>query len=130
MRGALSLIGLLVVVGIGLFIYRNYFTEGSGAATMGTNNARAAADVTGVKSDLLAMAQAERNNQALNGNYAPLEQLHSDGNLAVDPTRNRDGYTYSLEISAGHFTITATYSGPASGMPTLAIDETMQVTTK
>ena len=130
MRGVLSLVGLLIVVGVGLFIYRNYFTEGSGAVTMGTNNPRAAADVTEVESDLLAMAQAERNNQALNGNYAPLEELHSNGNLAVDPARNRDGYTYSLEISAGHFTITTTYSGPATGMPTLSIDETMLVTTR
>lgn len=130
MRGVLSLIGLLVVVGIGMFIYRGYFTSNNGAATMGTNNPRAVADVTGVKNDLNAMAQAERSNQALNGSYAPLEELHANGSLTVDPARNRDGYTYSAEISAGHFTITATYSGPASGMPTLSIDESMQITSR
>ena len=130
MRGVLSLIGLLVVVGIGMFIYRGYFTAGGGAATMGTNNPRAAVDITGVKTDLTAMAQAERANQALNGNYATLEDLHANGNLVVDPARNRDGYTYSAEISAGHFSITATYSGPASGMPTLSIDETMQIASR
>ena len=130
MRGVLSLIGLLVVVGIGLFIYRGYFTAGGGAATAGTNNPRATADISGVKNDLLAMAQAERSNQALNGNYAPLEELHANGNLLIDPVRNRDGYAYSAEISAGHFTITATYSGPATGMPTLSIDETMQVSSR
>jgi hypothetical protein len=130
MRGVISLIGLLVVVGIGLFIYRGYFTAGGGAATMGTNNPRAAVDITGVKSDLMAMAQAERTNHALNGNYAPLDELHSNGNLLIDPARNRDGYSYSAEVSAGHFSITATYSGPASGMPTLSIDETMQVTSR
>jgi hypothetical protein len=130
MRGVLSLIGLLVVVGIGMFIYRSYFTAGGGAATMGTSNPRAAADTTGVKNDLLAMAQAERSNQALNGNYATLEELHANGNLLIDPARNRDGYAYSAEVSAGHFSITATYSGPASGMPTLSIDETMQVSSR
>jgi hypothetical protein len=130
MRGVISLIGLVVVVGIGMFIYRGYFTAGGGAVTMGTNNPRAAVDISGVKSDLTAMAQAERTNQALNGNYAPLEELHSNGNLLVDPARNRDGYTYSAQVSAGHFSITATYSGPASGMPTLSIDETMQVTSR
>ena len=130
MRGVISLIGLLIVVGIGLFIYRGYFTAGGGVATMGTNNPRAAVDIAGVKSDLTAMAQAERNNQALNGNYAPLDDLNSNGSLLVDPARNRDGYSYSAEVSAGHFSITASYSGPATGMPTLSIDETMQVTSR
>jgi len=127
MRGVIGLLGLVVVVGIGLFIYRGYFTTGSGAATMGTNNLRAAVDITGVKNDLIAMAQAERNNQARNGNYAPLDELNSNGSLLVDPARNRDGYSYSAQVSADHFTITATYSGPATGMPTIYIDETMQV---
>ena len=130
MRGVVSLIGVIVVVGIGMFIYRSYFTAGNGAATMGTDNPHAAADITGVKSDLTAMAQAERANQALNGSYAPLEELRSNGNLNMDPSRNRDGYTYSADISAGHFTITASYSGPASGMPVLTIDESMQISTK
>ena len=130
MRGVFSLIGLLIVVGVGMFIYRGYFTAGGGAATMGTNNPRAAVDITRVKSDLTAMAQAERNNQALNGSYAQLLELHLNGSLAVDPTSNRDGYTYSAEIGAGHFTITAAYNGPATGMPTLSINETMQVTSR
>jgi hypothetical protein len=130
MRGIISVIGLVVLVAIGLFIYRGHFTAGGGASTMGTNNPRAAVDIIGVKSDLTAMAQAERNNRVLNGDYAPLEELHANGSLLVDPARNRDGYSYSAEVSAGHFTITATYSGPATGMPTLAIDETIQVSSR
>jgi hypothetical protein len=130
MRGVTGLIGLLIVVGIGLFVYKTYFTAGSGAATMGTNNPRAAADITGVKNDLLAMAQAERQNQVLNGRYATLEELHSSGDLVVDPARTRGGYSYSAEISSGHFTISATYSGPATGMPTLSIDESMQIASR
>jgi hypothetical protein len=128
MRGVFSLLGLVVVVAVGLFIYRSYFTAGSGAITMGTNNPRAAVDITGVKNDLNAMAQAERTFNALNGKYATLEDLHSSGDLLVDPARNRDGYTYSADVSASHFTITASYSGPATGMPTLSVDETMQIT--
>jgi len=130
MRGITGLLGLVIVLGIGLFVYRSYFTQGSEAVTMGTNNPRAAVDITGVQSDLIAMAQAERNAHALNGSYASLEELHSNGSLLVDPARNRDGYSYSAQVSAGHFTITATYSGPATGMPTLAIDETMQITSR
>ena len=128
MRGLFSFLVVVLAVGISLFLYRSYFTVGDGAATMGTNKPRAAADITGVKNDLTAMAQAERAFLALNGRYAPLEQLRSSGDLLMDPARGRQGYTYSAEIGDRHFTVTATYSGPATGMPTLSIDETMQIT--
>ena len=128
MRGVVGILGLVVTMAIGLFIYRSYFTAGSGAMTMGTDNPRAVADVTGVKNDFIAMAQAERTFNALNGKYATLEELHSDGTLAADPARGRQGYTYAADVSGSHFTITASYSGPATGMPTLSIDETMQIT--
>jgi len=75
MRGAFGLISLIVVLGIGLFIYRSNVT-GSGDVTMGTGNVRSAADMAGVKKDLNAMAQAERAFMSLNGRYASLEELH------------------------------------------------------
>jgi hypothetical protein len=128
MRGIFSFLSLVIVVAVGLMIYRSYFTGPGGVATMGTDNPRAVIDVTGVKNDLLAMAQAERAFQALNGRFAPLEELKSSGNLAIDPARGRQGYSYSASVSGNSFTVTATYSGPATGMPTLSIDETMQIT--
>ena len=127
MRGVMSLLGLLVVLAIGLFLYRSYFTGSNDAATLGTNNPRAVADVAGVKNDLMAIAQAERSFMALNGRYAPLEELRSSGNLLLDPARGRQGYTYSADVADSHFKITATYSGPATGMPALSIDESMQI---
>jgi len=78
MRGVMGLLGLVMALAIGLFIYRSYFTGSSGDLTMGTNNLRAAADITGVKNDLLSMAQAERAFQALNGRFAPLERTDAD----------------------------------------------------
>lgn len=130
MRGIMGLLSLVFVVAIGLMIYRSYFTGPGGVATMGTDNPRAVIDVTGVRNDLLMMAQAERAFQALNGRYAPLEELQSSGNLLLDPARGRQGYAYASDISGSdrRFRITATYSGPATGMPTLSIDETMQIT--
>ena len=128
MRGVMSLLGLVIVAGIGMFIYRSYFTSSGGNLTMGTDNPRAAIDITGVKNDLTSMAQAERAYQAVNGHYASLVDLRSSGDLLVDPARNREGYAYSSEVSDTHFNITATYNGPATGMPTLSIDETMQIT--
>ena len=128
MRGVMSMLGLVVVLAAGLFIYKSYFTAGSSATTLGSNNPRAVADVTGVKNDLIAMAQAERTYMALNGRYASLEELQSSGNLAIDPSRGRLGYSYSANVSDRHFTISASYSGPATGMPSLSIDESMQIT--
>ena len=130
MRGFMSFVGLVLAVAVGLFVYRSYFTASGGGATLGTNNPRAAADITGVKNDLNAMAQAERAYMALNGRYATLDELQSSGNLQINPSRGRQGYSYSADVSDRHFTITATYSGPATGMPTLSIDETMQITQK
>ena len=130
MRGVIGLLSIVLAMGIGLFIYRSYFTGSgspSGSITMGTNNPRAAADLTGVKNDLSNMARAERAYMALNGKYATLEELHSGGHMYVDP-KGRLGYSYSIEISDTHFVITARYSGPATGMPELSIDETMQIT--
>lgn len=131
MKGIMGLVSLVLALAIGLFIYRSYFTGSGpgGVATMGTNNPRAAADLAGVKNDLSAMAQAERAYMALNGKYVSLEELKEGGHMYVDP-RGRLGYTYSAEISDRSFVITARYSGPATGMPELSIDETMQITRK
>lgn len=128
MKGMMGLIGLVIALGIGMFIFRSQFaTTSGGGITQGTNNPRAAADLTGVKNDLVAMANAERQFMALNGRYASLEELKDGGHMYVDP-RGRLGYSYSAEIGDRSFTITASYSGPAMGMPTLSIDEMMQIT--
>ena len=127
MRGMMSFLSLVFVVAIGLMIYRSYFTGPGGVATMGTDNPRAVIDTTGVKSDLLSMAQAERAFHALNGRYAPLAELQSSGNLVIDPSRGRQGYSYSATVTPTSFRITAAYSGPATGMPAYSIDQSMQV---
>ncbi len=126
MRGAFGMAGLLIVVAIGMYIYRSQLT-GPGDITQGTGNPRAAVDITSVKNDLLRMAQAERSYWAINAHYTSLEELQSIGDLVFDHTRGREGYSYTSTISDQTFTITATYSGPASGMPTVSIDQTMQI---
>jgi len=129
MRALMSLLGIVMVMAIGLFIYQSYFTGPAGeATTLGSNNPRAVADVVGVRNDLLAMAQAERAYLALNGRYASLDELRRSGDLQIDPARGRLGYSYSAQVSDRSFVISASYSGPATGMPTLSIDESMQVT--
>lgn len=119
------MLALIGVIAAGLFVYRSAVV-GPGDVTQGTGNVRAAADLTGVKTALLAIAQAERAHMALNGRYASLEDLHASGELALDPSRGRPGYTYAAETGDQTFTVTARYSGPAH-MPTVAINERMQL---
>jgi hypothetical protein len=123
----MGFVALLIALGIGMFIYRGQFT-GSGDLTQGTGDPKALINITGVKNDLLRMAQAERTYWATNSRYGSLEELQSSGDLTVDPSRGRDGYTYSATYDEQTFTISATYSGPAPNMPTIHIDQTMQVT--
>jgi hypothetical protein len=123
----MGLLGVVLTLGIGQFVYRAYMNGSGDAITMGTTNIRAAADVTGVKNDLLAMARAEQAFMAQNGRYVPLEDLYATGDLLVDPRRVREGYVYSAHVGEDKFLITATYTGAASGMPTLSINNSMQI---
>jgi hypothetical protein len=58
-----------------------------------------------------------------------VDQLQQDGALSFSGT-NRRGYNYTAQVDDGaHFKITAAPSGLANqSWPTLAIDESMEVT--
>ena len=89
-----------------------------------------AISLTGVRSDLLQIGQAERGFLAENGHCASLEELISSHSLIM--TRSgRDGYTYSLECSGSSFSVTASHPPAPEGsqirFPTLSLDDTMQV---
>jgi Tfp pilus assembly protein PilE len=86
--------------------------------------------LTGVRADLLQIAQAERMYMAQNGHCATLDELTSSNSLSMtNPVR--DGYTYSVECSGGDFSVTASHAAAAAGSPirypTLAIDQTLEV---
>jgi hypothetical protein len=122
-----SFIGLLVVAGAGMYIYAHQ-AESSSAAT-GTNNPKAAINITGVRSDLMTIAQAERGYFALEGKYASLDELISSRSMSV--ARQRTPYSYEIETSGSGFRVIATRSGDdASGAPAqLSVDENMQFQT-
>ncbi len=89
-----------------------------------------AISLTGVRSDLLQIAQAERASIATNGSCASLPDLMASNALAMTKPE-RDGYSYSVECSNGEFTAAARHA-PAPGgssirYPTLAVDQSMQV---
>lgn len=125
MRAAGSILALVIVVAIIWFVMKSQFSQGPTAG----QPPRETIDVVGVKSDLLAIAQAERINLASHGSYASLAELQQDGSIAFSGA-NRRGYNYTADVDDGqHFKITAAPSDPAkAGWPTLSIDESMQVT--
>jgi hypothetical protein len=123
-----ALAGVLVVAVVLLGMYY-FFMKKMPTTDEGTAPTQAIS-LTGVRSDLLQIAQAERSYMATNGHCISLGELISSNSLSMSRTE-RDGYSYSLECSGGDFTATAQHAPAPAGSPirypNLAIDATMQV---
>jgi hypothetical protein len=122
-------VGLLIVLAVGAYIYKQQIlaTSAPGGATA---NPRASIDVTGVKNDLLAVAQAERRYWASNGKYTSVDELISNGDISMQKP-SRGPFNYSSDVNESGFVITATYSGEDAGVPkTMSIDQTMEIKTE
>jgi hypothetical protein len=117
-----SLIGLIIAAAIAFCIYTLYIRQIQ--TTGGGNNPTQAIVTTGVKNDLLAIAQAERAYFSQNGSYATLDVLTSSGSLTMTRT-SRDTYTYSVDVSGSGFTATARSS--RTDAPAFVIDQSMQI---
>ena len=126
MKATGMIVGLVIVVAIIWFVMKSQF---SSQGPTGGQPPVETIDVVGVKSDLLAIAQAERMYMASHGSYASIADLQQEGSLTFSGAGRR-GYNYTADVDDGqHFKITATPADPAkAGWPTLSIDETMQVT--
>jgi len=125
-----KLVGILVFVAVAFGIY--YFALKKMPSTDSGTAPTQAIDLTGVRSDLLRIAQAERSNMALGSRCAGLDELISNGSLTMSRPE-RGGYTYEIRCNGdgGEFSVTARHA-PAPGgspirYPTLAIDQSMQV---
>jgi hypothetical protein len=128
MGRAVGMIGILIALGVGAYLY----THQGGGPEQGAAVTRTTIDIAGVKSDLLVLANAQRGQLALEGRYATLDELVSKGSISMSRT-SRPPYTYSAEVSGGtSFRIVATYNGPPNtGAPKrISIDETMQIKTE
>jgi hypothetical protein len=124
MGRSLGIIGVLIVLAVGSYLY----IQQAKSTSQQAGNPRTAIDITGVKMDLLNMAQAERGFCARENHYASLDDLHASGDLTVLKD-HRGPYTYSASFTDNGFRITATYSGPPNSQApaSLSVDETMQV---
>ena len=122
------LAAMLVCAGIAYGIYQ-YSLKQMPVSDAGTASTQAIS-LTGVRGDLLQIAQAERSFTALNDHCASIDELISSNSLAMRRPE-RDGYSYTVQCSGGDFTAIARHpAAPASSpirYPTLAIDQTMQV---
>ena len=121
---------LLVFAGIIFGIYQ-YSLKKMPTTDPGTAPTQAIS-LTGVRADLLQIAQSERSFQALNDHCATIDELISSNSITMRQP-GRDGYTYTVDCgSSGNFSATARHApAPANSpirYPTLSIDQSMQVT--
>jgi Tfp pilus assembly protein PilE len=123
-----GLISVVVGAALLLVVYK-YYLQKMPSTDEGTAPTQAIS-LTGVRSDLLQIAQAERTYIATNGHCASLDELISSNSLSV-PRTGRDGYLYSVECSGGEFTASARHLPAPPGSPirypNLRIDANMQV---
>ena len=122
---ALVLVAALILFGVYQFYLKKMPTTDAGTASTQAIN------LTGVRMDLLQIAQAERGNMALNSNCVSLDELISSASLSMSRS-GRDGYTYEVSCMGGaEFQVAARHAPAPEGSPirypTLAIDSSMQV---
>jgi len=86
--------------------------------------------LTGVRSDLLQIARAERSYMVLNGKCGSLDELVSSAGMSMS-RKERGGYTYQINCSGSDFQVVAEHPPAAEGSgiryPKLAVDASMQL---
>jgi len=123
MGRAFGFILVVSVVAMGGYLY----TKQAKSVTSVGSNPQTTVEVTGVRNDLLAIANAERRYFASNGKYVSLDELRTGGDISVPA---RPNYSYSAQTTESTFKIIAVYSGPDAKAPKrITVDETMAITT-
>jgi hypothetical protein len=123
-----SLVGVLVGAAL-LFVVYHFYLKSMPVTDEGTAPTQAI-NLTGVRMDLLQIADAEHGYIAINGHCASLDELISSKSISMTRTE-REAYSYTVECSGGNFTATARHLPAPAGSPirypNLAIDASMQV---
>jgi hypothetical protein len=122
MKGAFGILATVISMAIGMYIYSLQVKTLTPVA--GPSNAGEVANITGVKNDLIGIANAERGYLASQGKYASLDELISGNYISIKG--ERPPYIYDIETNSGSFRATATRT--TKGAPAqLWITEAMQV---
>jgi hypothetical protein len=123
-----ALVAVLVACAVVFAVYHFYFQK-MPVTDQGTAVTQAIS-LTGVRSDLLQIAEAERAYIVENGRCGSFDELTSSHSLAM-ASPERDGYTYSVACSGGDFSVTGRHAPAPQGSPirypALAIDQNMEV---
>ena len=123
-----SLVGVLIGAAL-LFVVYHFYLKRMPATDEGTAPTQAIS-LTGVRSDLLQIGQAERGYIATNGRCASLDELISSNSISMTRT-GRDGYAYAVECLGGDFTASARHLPAPAGSPirypNFAINSTLEV---
>jgi len=124
MGRVLGFLGTVITMAIGMYIYSLQVKTLSPGAGSGGGNPEEVATITGVKNDLIGIANAERGFQASQWKYASLGELTSGNYLSIKG--ERPPYVYDVETTSSSFRATATRT--TKGAPAqLWITETMEV---
>jgi len=124
MGRVLGFVGTVITMAIGMYIYSLQVKTLSPGAGSGGGNPEEVATITGVKNDLIGIANAERGFQASQGKYASLGELTSGNYLSIKG--ERPPYVYDVETTSSSFRATATRT--TKGAPAqLWITEAMEV---
>jgi hypothetical protein len=119
------LVALAVAGGVSFFYFKKMPTTDAGTAPT------QAISLTGVRMDLMQIAQAERTYVASNGHCGSLDELVSSSTMNLARTE-RDGYSYEVKCSEGSDFAVIAHHEPAPPdspirYPILAIDQNLQV---
>lgn len=97
-------LGTVITLAIGMYIYSLQIKAVDPSA--GSANQAEVTTITGVKNDLISIANAERGYLASQGKYASLEELISGNYVTIKG--ERPPYIYDVEIFPSTFRATAT----------------------
>ena len=119
-----AVFGLIMMMALGLCLYA--LQAGQIASLTGAANPSAIVDSVAVKTELMGIANAERQQFALEGRYLSLEELRARG---VDVPERRGSYVFSADVTDRTFLISATFETPAGSPPhaPLTIGPDMQI---
>jgi hypothetical protein len=119
----------LVAVAALLFGVYEFYLKRMPTTDKGTAPTQAIS-LTGVRGDLIQIAEAERAHVAASGRCSSLDELISSGVLSMIRT-DRDGYTYQVSCSGDDFRVIAEHppapEGSSIRYPTLTIDSNMAI---
>ncbi len=108
------LVGVLVGAAL-FFVVYHFYLQKMPTTDEGTAPTQAIS-LTGVRMDLLQIADAEHGYIATSGHCASLDELISTQSISI--TRSgRDGYSYEIECSGNGFTATARHRPAPAGSP-------------